>query len=219
VASPQHAAVTFERRLREFLGVKKKQSGLAKPAAMDLAKLAAILQPGLRPTEALKVAMKFYVEAVLFLRDLPFDSEDDFIREFGSGERQVAQRVKALKQELQALREDTLELDPKKDDDEARQFLASLGFPWKQARTVLRNFLEYLNQPLPKEAYLANHPWPSADSILARCERVKDGRKVYALSKSLLEGIASYADRRRHYSRTKGHETRRKKNRQQKSSL
>src|SRR6266550_4542576 len=101
--------------------MKNKQSGVPKPAAMDLTKLAAILRPDLRPTEALKVAMKFYVEAVLFLRELPFDSEDDLIREFSSEERHMAQRAKALEQVLQALREDTLELDPKKDDDEARQ--------------------------------------------------------------------------------------------------
>src|SRR4029077_19927262 len=122
----------------------KKQADLPLPEPMELAKLAAALrpdfEPNFEPKAALRTAMELYVEAVFFLRELPSTSEDDLVMKFGSHERGMALMARPMKQAMERVWEDTLELDPPRDDDDARRFLAEQGLPRKTARSVLNNF-------------------------------------------------------------------------------
>ena len=174
---------------------KNKASKLTLLQPMELARLAAILRPESRPKAALETAMQFYVEAVLFCREHSAKTFQDLFDAFASDETQRAQRVRKLEQELKTIREDTLELDPQKrgaDVDAVRKFLAEHGLPLKTARAVFDNFRRYWDQPLPKDAFRL-HERRSAESVIAECEHMSDGKKTYHLSKSLLESVANYA--------------------------
>jgi hypothetical protein len=103
-----------------------KKSNLPKPEPIELAKLAAILRPDFQPKAALKTAMQFYVEAVLFSRELPSTLEE-LLNQFGSEERQREIIWGPLKKVIKAQWADTLELDPKKDDAPTRHYLAQSG--------------------------------------------------------------------------------------------
>ena len=124
--------------------MKKKRSDFLPPEPIELAKLAAILRPDFKPKAALKPAMEFYVEAVLFSRELPSTLEE-IVTQFGSEERWKALLAAPVKEALKKDWSDTLELDPnpKKNEDEARQFLEQRGFPMKKARSVLENIRRY----------------------------------------------------------------------------
>jgi hypothetical protein len=191
---------------------KKAQTDLPLPEPMELAKLAAILRPEYKPNAALKTAMEFYVEALLFFREHSTKTFEELFTEFGSEETQRAQRVGKLEQELKTIREDALELDPTKDDDVVRQFLAERGVRLKTARAVLDNLRRYWKEPLSKDAF---QPFgrPSVESVIASCERVRDGKKFYELPKSLLESVANYAKRRRNESKQRSWHTRKSRER------
>ena len=176
--------------------MKKKPSEFPLPEPRELAKIAAILRPSAKPRAALGIAMQFYVEAVLFSSQQASKTLEELFGEFTSDETQRAQRIRQLEAKLKVIREDTLELVVQKrgaEADDARKFLAERGWSPKTARAVLDNFRRYWKQPLPKGA---SRPFdrPSADSVIARCERVSDdGKKTYQFSKSLLESVANYA--------------------------
>jgi len=190
---------------------KKAQTDLPLPKPMELARLAAILRPTDKPPAALKIAMQFYVEAVLFSNKHSSKTFEELFAEFASDETQSAQRVRTLEQELKSISEDTLELDPRKDghtdNDAVRKFLAERGLFLKTARAVLNNLRRYWNQPLPKDVFRA-HERPSAERVIAECERVCDGKKTYEISKSLLKSVGGYAKRRRDEAKRKSWHTR-----------
>jgi len=195
---------------------KNKASKLALPQPMELAKLAAILGPVSKPPTALKNAMQFYIEAVVFSREHFSKTFEELFGEFATDETQRAQRSKELERKLKAIREDTLELDWQKrgaEADNARKFLAEHGWSPKTARAVLDNFRRYWNQPLPKSAF---RPFdrPSVERMIAQCERVSnDGKKTYHFSKSILESVANYVKRCRNEQKRKsryGAKTRKK---------
>jgi hypothetical protein len=168
---------------------KDKVSKFPLPKPIELAKLAGILGPNFqRPAEALKVAMEWYFEAVLFARELPSTPEELLIK-FGSQERQLEVILGPIKKDFKAMWADTLELDPKKDDDPARQYLAEHGLSLKTARSVLDNFRRCRNRPLP---VYRKYSIPSADGIIARFERVTNGQKTYAIPKFVLDDIICY---------------------------
>lgn len=182
------------------------------PDPMELAKLAAILRrsPDSKPTAALKVAMEFYVEAVLFSRELSSMSFEDIVAEFGSEKRWLAQIRQPLEKAAETDWADTLELDPQKDDDPARQFLAAHGLPLKKARSVLDNVRRYCDKPVPRGTH-SLHSRPSADAVIARCERITaEGKKTYAIPKYILDGIIYYAKERRMQSKRESWRKRRK---------
>ena len=178
---------------------------------MELAKLAAILGPAAKSPAALKTAMQFYVEAIVFSSKHSSKTFEELFGEFASDETQRAKRVWTLEQQLKIIREDTLELDPQKDGDTdkdaVRKFLAARGLSLKTARAVLDNARRYWNQPLPKDVFRA-HDWPSAERVIMECERVRDGNKTYQLSKSLLESVAIFSKRQRNESKRKSWHTR-----------
>lgn len=159
---------------QKIFPAKNKPSKLALPEPMELAKLAAILGPTAKPSAALKIAMQFYVEAVLFCSEHSSKTFDELFGEFASDETQTTQSVRTLEQELKRIREDTLELDPQKrgaDADAVRKFLGERGLHLKTARAVLDNVRGYWSQPLPKDAF---QPFsrPTAESLIAQCRRV-----------------------------------------------
>ena len=192
--------------------MKNKASKFPLPKPIELAKLAAILRPEFQAAGALKVAMEFYVEAVLFCRESSSMSFEDLITRFGSDKRHLALMAEPIKKVVEAQWADTLELDPKKDDDPVRQYLAAQGLPLKKAQSVLDNFRRYYNA-LPKNTWMADRR-PGVESVIARCKRVSDGRKIYALPRFMLESIVEHAKWRRRESKRKAW-----RNRQTKSSV
>lgn len=168
----------------------KPQSKFPLPEAIELAKLAAILKPGLAPAGAMKAAMQFYVEAVLFLRDLPA-SLDELVKQFGSRERKRA----PIRHDIARYFANTLELDPQADDDEVRRYFSKHGLIWKQPRTVLKNIRLHARE---------------AESLLAQSKREKDGRTIYAFLRHTLEVVAQCAKQSRSDSKRAAWKTRQK---------
>jgi hypothetical protein len=190
----------------ENFSVKNKAPKFPLPKPMELAKLAAILRPDFKPKAALEVAMEFYVEALLFSRELP-SAFQEVVLQFRSEERTREITYGPLKKLFEASWADTLELDPKKDDDPARQYLARQGVCLKKAQSVLDKFRDYYDAPLPKDTYRA-YSRPSANSMIARCERVTEGRKTYAMPKFMLDNIIRYAMQRRREDKRRSWHTR-----------
>jgi hypothetical protein len=173
--------------------MKKKPSEFPLPEPIELAKLAATLRPGSQPALALKVAMEFYIEAVFFCRESSSMGLEDIIAKFGSEKRWLAQASEPIKKAVAAQWADTLELDPEKDDDPARQYLAEHGLQLKRARSVLDNFRRYYNKPLPEGTYRL-HSRLGAEAVIEKCERITaEGKKTYAMPKSILDGMIHYA--------------------------
>src|SRR5437867_10666635 len=90
------------------------------PQPMEFAKLAATLSPDDSPSRALKKAMEFYVEAVLFSDELPADIEG-LVRHFGNQERRLALMARPIEAAIEADWKNTVDLEPAKNDDEARR--------------------------------------------------------------------------------------------------
>jgi hypothetical protein len=60
---------------------------------------------------------------------------------------------------------------------------------------VLDNFRRYYNA-LPKNTWMADSR-PGVEDVIARCERVTDGGKIYALPRFMLESIVNHWKSRR----------------------
>jgi hypothetical protein len=172
---------------------RKAQTDLPLPQPMELAKLAAILRPGSKANEALKTAMEFYVEAVLFSSELP-SSFEELVTKFGNDKRWGELIRKPFQVAVAKQWEDTLELDPEKNDDPARQYLAEQGLPLKKAQSVLHNVSRCYNAG-------------SYAEIIARSECISNGKKTYAIARSVLESIARHAKRRKNESKRKSWHT------------
>ena len=141
--------------------------------------------------------MEFYVEAVFFSRELSSMTFEDIVAKFGSEKRWLAQISEPPEKLAEADWADTLELDPQKDDDPVRQFLAAHELPLKKARSVLENVRRYCDKPVPQGTH-SLHSRPSADAVVARCERITaKGKKTYAIPKYILNGITCYAKERK----------------------
>lgn len=171
------------------------------PSPMDLAKLAATLGPtgnADNPLPAIGRAMKFYVEAVFFLRDCP-RSEKEMIRFFGNGERLRALYTVYDSPSLK----DMLLLDPdpsKYGDtaDPARQYLREQGLPLNTARAVLNNYRLWL-------------PSLSKEELEMEIESYRRPDGTYLFPKPILQSIASDAHRRRRATRRESAKTRKQK--------
>lgn len=189
--------------------MKNKASKFPLPKPIELAKLAAALRPEFQPAGAMKVAMEFYVEAVLFCQESSSMSFEDIVAKFGSDKRHLAVMAEPIKKAVEAQWADTLELDPQKDDDPARQYLAKQGLLLKKAESVLDNFRRYYNS-LPKDTLMADRR-PNVESVIARCERLTERKKTYALPKFMLESIVEHARWRRRESKRKAWRSRQTK--------
>lgn len=187
----------------------KAPADLPLPAPMELAKLAAILRPQGSPNAALKTAMEFYVEAVFFLRELLPSSFEELVIAFGSEKRWTALAYGPVKEAAAKQWADALELDPAQGNDAVRSFLAEKGLRLKTATSVINNVRRYW-QSMPTDTFSAKRR-PSADSIIARCKRDKNGRTTYEIPKFLLEGVVRYAKQRRGETKRKAWKTRQKK--------
>jgi len=123
--------------------VKTKASKFSLPEPIELAKLAAILtrgweaNPDREVEAALKRALNFYIEAVFLHRELSGKSLDDLIGQgFGIEKRWLARVAEPLERIRRENWADTLELDPQKPSDPAREFLADRGVHLKTGRAV-----------------------------------------------------------------------------------
>lgn len=185
-----------------------------RPEPMQLAKLAAILAPNSQPAAALEMAMQFYVEAAIFARELPSEFDEWVIR-FGNEKRRIAYMALPLEAAIQSNWNETLRLDPKADDDPARQFLSKHGLTLKKPRSVIDNLRRYCEER-PQADFMAG-VMPSADIILGRCKRMDGSKEIYEIPKFLLEIVVASAKARRGATKRKGWKSR--KARQTESSV
>jgi len=202
--------------------MKKKPSKIPLPEPIELAKLAAILHPHLFATlslengvdieaaAALEVAMKVYVEALLFCQESSSMSLDELITKFGSNRRQMERYFavgnEAIKKVVEAHLADTLELDPKKANDPVRQYLDERGLPLKTARSVLNSIRSYYNSLL--EDPRQSDRLLDVESVIAKFERGKDSERTYAIPKFMLDNTIEHAKERRKESKRKSWHTR-----------
>ena len=169
------------------------------PTPMELATLAATLRPDFKPLDAIKTAMEFFLEAKLFVHELPA-SEDDLIRTYGSEARRMALRARPLEK----IRQEVLTLNPaSKASDEVRDFLAANGVNWKTSRAVIENILHYGNE--------AAKLWPFQIDIETELENFRQESGELLIPRVILQGIVDSEKARRKVSATKGAETKRSK--------
>lgn len=192
-----------------------------KPEPMELAKLAAQLAPN-DPPSAMDQAMRFYVEAVLFCRELPSNS-DELIKRFGSDQRRVAAIFKdASSEPMSEIMNDTLEFCPsKKDGDEARDFLGI-----KKPESFMNIIQEYLEQPRDFGTQVpgAMDPtqegqwnmyvvqFPNAHDFIAQWKNEKSG--TYYIPKHFLKMLVTFRKERTRASRKRGATTKADRTRQ-----
>ena len=166
------------------------------PTPMELATLAATLRPDFNPPDALKKAMELFLEATLFVRELPA-SEDAMVRLYGSEARRMAWRARPLEE----VRQKVLTLDPARASDEVCDFLAANGVNWTKARTVIDNIRRY-----GKEAAKL---FPFEIDIEAELKTFRQESGEYLIPRVLLQGIVDSEKERRKVSATKGAATKR----------
>jgi len=172
------------------------QNTIPSPDPIELAKLAAMLRPDDSPKIAMQKAMEFYLEAVLFAEELP-DNFDDLLTWYGSRERKNDRWQREIKE---AHREDwegnALKLEPKKDWDEVRSYLAECAEKeglkakeWFQSgNQVLAAIREYQNKR-PKKTLTAPLA-PSGDQLIERFRRKEsDGTTFYLIPRFKLRRV------------------------------
>jgi hypothetical protein len=198
--------------------MKTKASKSPLPEPIELAKLAAILRrdPNSKPASALKVAMEFYLEAVILCRECASMSFEDLIAKFGSEKRLLELTAERIKKVVRPRWEDALELDPAKHTDPVRDFLAKYGLLLKAPSAVLNHIRDVWNAR-PKDA-IASKYTGSADALITHCKTVSDGKTIYKIPKFLLEAAADHANQRRKETKRKSYHTHKKQNRALKRS-
>ena len=171
------------------------------PSAVELATLAANLRPNAAPSVAIKVAMEFWVEATLSLKELPNDL-DELQKSYGSSERNPKPVLTAVGLLLNGDWSDTLELDSRLGNDGVRAFFARSNINWKSARAVLDNVRLYINL---NGIHLPGIPGVNMDGqgILDGCLRSGTSHKIYDIPKFILQRVASSTKDRRKESKMK----------------
>ena len=137
-------------------------------------------------------------------------SSEDLIAKFGSDERQMALMAEPFKKWHRKFWSDSLELDPNKHTDPAREFLAERGWPLKTPRAVLDQIRKSWDAR-PKNTLTAAYR-QSADALIAQCKTDLNGRTIYKIPTFLLESAADHAkqQRREYKRRAQGHDRSRK---------
>jgi hypothetical protein len=189
------------------------------PEPIELAKIAAVLPPSYAPSAAVEKAMELYVEATLFVGELPQDGTvDEFIERFGSEARNNDRIRRGFGAILAGQESDTLELDANKDNDpnkdEARRFLAERGLRlYKTTRAVLAIVRRYYQRPR-----VAGSVIPDKASITALIDGYKNAKRgTHNFPRTILAWAASYATQRSSEANRKGHVTRKQKSAKKKS--
>ncbi|HSS15381.1 MAG TPA: hypothetical protein VLQ29_00180 [Candidatus Dormibacteraeota bacterium] len=199
----------------------------ALPEPIELAFLAAILTPGLKPGRvayenreikaALRRAMQFYLEATFFYQELSEKSLDELITELGCWPR-VEEWLMERRKPKATL---TLEHDPLKEwnEDPARRYLGKHGLRFKRPKALLNHMR--LKSPGLFKGWRASLTTMSladffctAETFLAAFRRTLNGRDVYDLPIPVLDQIVQL---RREQKRRKVAKGLRKKSRQIKS--
>ena len=134
--------------------MKNKEPKFPLPKPIELAKLAAILRPESQPTAAIKVAVQFYIEAVQFCKGSSTKTWEEL--EFGS-EKRWLEHVEQIEKAVEERWKDTLELDPDKPTDPARQFLAKRGLDLKTL-SVLNHIRKWWKAE-PRGVGVGSSPW------------------------------------------------------------
>lgn len=187
------------------------------PDPMQLAQLAAILDPASEPRHALTKAMKLYFEAVLVSRELPSDFQTLFLT-FGNPDRLIESAVRCIRNANEALRADSLTLEPNKSFDDARSFIDAHArhvrvinkreHLFKSARSVIKNLRDFRNSipisPGTKAFYLPTDQW------LEQLKCSENGSVTYNIPRSWLIDLVEYKKNQTSEVRKTGWETRRK---------
>lgn len=189
------------------------------PEPVELVKLAAILAPNAEPKAAMERALKFYVEAVCFVRELA--EKPDALLGYLSDERWrecvvIPELGDTLPSALAKVRADTLELDPEAQSDPAREYLRQhYGADWKKWETVLNKFRRFYHV-LPKgkrDGQSVEIRWaidrPDLETVINSWKREKNGRPVYHIPRSDLDWLGRLVKSDR-YEKQRSPKTRRK---------
>ena len=122
-------------------------------------------------------------------------SSEDLLAKFGSENRWRGLHVERIKKAVQAQCEDTLVLDPRKDTDPAREYLAECGLRLKAAWAVLKHVRKMWNER--PEGTLTAGNRKSANALIAQCATDLDGKTIYKIPRFVLEFTADHAKQHR----------------------
>ena len=144
------------------------------PDATELAKIAATLIPTGEPFKAMPEAMRYYVQAVLFLHNMPSEPEY-LVTRYGDQKRSYELLVRPIREAYPDLRV-VFDLDDKLawQVDPVRKYLSDNGVLLKTGRGVRERIKRHFGD---------------AEAILATSRQERDGRIVYALLKPILDGL------------------------------
>lgn len=160
---------------------KMKPTGFPLPSAIELAQLAATLSPSESPDAAMEKAMAFYVEAVLFSRELQA-TEETLVARYGNSSRRFAALARLGSAEVERGWKDTMLLEPDQPDDEVRIFLRKRGLKnLKTGRAILENISRLL--------VVGGKTSESWRGFLARAAAVHRGQMNYRIPRRLLEAL------------------------------
>lgn len=153
------------------------------PTAMELAKLAISLCPNLnaRAADQVRKAFEFYVEAMIFCRECAPLSLEELVGKFRNQDQVAIERWAKARE---ALWKDTLELNPEKESDPARDYLGECDLRLKTVPAVLDNV---------RKAWRARRPdlIPDSFDIVAHCKKSLNGKAFYLIPRFLLSGAVT----------------------------
>jgi hypothetical protein len=159
------------------------------PDPIELARLAILLghNRNALPIDQVRVAFELYIEAVLFCRENAALSFEELVTKFRDG-RQVAfeqdQKAQAT------LWGDTLELDPEKESDSARDYLDERHLHLKTAAAVI----EHVRKAQAARPW--NMMWGRSD-VVEHCATSRNGKTIYLIPRFLLNWILEIHRRNR----------------------
>jgi hypothetical protein len=175
------------------------------PAAVELAKIAAALLPHSSPrsVELIRKARELYIEALISCRECATLSPEELVSKFRNRDQAAVERWGKARA---ALWKDSLELNPEKESDPARDHLAEHNLHLKTPGKVLEH---------TRAAWDARPPdmMPSSFDIVEHCKRSVDGKEVYFIPRFLLD----WAVRISEHNRRKAVQKSRARSRQQKT--
>jgi hypothetical protein len=154
------------------------------PTPMELAQLAIQLRQSKSiPVYNVRLAREYYIEALICCRESASLSLEEYITNHRNAQ-QVAleETIKAEELRLQ----DTLELDPQKQSDAARDYLGEHGLHLKTADKVLEHVRN-------------GSKW--ADTVIGK--EISKGEPIYSVPRFLLEAAIARHEHKRKRSREK----------------
>jgi len=164
---------------------------------MELARLAILLRqnPNILPAAAVKGAMGLWIEAVILCGECAGLSFEELTAKFRNS-RQLA--IERGKKANQARWHDTLELDPAKQSDPARDYLGEHGLCLKRVDKVLEHVRKAWSE---RQHPLTMPQYREADAVIGR--KVSNGKTIYLIPRFLLEAAVTISKNNRKRSRQK----------------